>query len=812
MKAQILGLVGLILGLTNPIEAQWQTQSYSKFAQKYESTSAQCKAESAFPFFTSSVCERECFKCHAAVVIVIQLGCDVIHEIQPITAAVISVLRQFEEKENYLPGALRLGLVRYGLKQDIKIDLTLLDDMNDFKNIIEGVLIKNIEKIRPASNAHLVPAFEVALSLFADYDAHRAAEFQPELDDHWMWYITNGHLQCADCICYPEIGDPDFYQANVKTSMDTSQLMETEKMGEFRKWMSHSQNVRFVNDICTDFMTETDPASPCSFVDEKRSGQRICTEYDFKRKDCSKHANIKQQFIQLMTIPQACHTLNQRMKLCFIRSTMLSMFHLDKLKCNRGNQKVNIMITAPNQKACKYATHSFSGVERRIWTDNQFEDCHSANMLSYLNNWNADLGMCQAIFGMRISTTTTATCAAYKTKMSASGIFHVNDQAMTDIVGNCLLESAEKCVAQKCRDGLCKLTWRVPQPTPKPSVGPPGCDGSRGPDGEPGEPGDQCCWGLPGAPGPDGGQGKCGLPGSKGNDMPPAEVGYSLIPGEKGGVGSDGEPGENGPIGRPGSEGKPGKPGAKGVPGPQGQSGRCGPPGSRGETGAVGTPGPFGNPGNTGPAGTGIETQEYYQKYKAILRKQMEDGLDKLVVENGQVNGPRNAIKLYNRLIVLIGNSQDVICKKGNCRANRLPVAYNHQMHQTCKNNQNNQGPDLIQPPYVPPTYPAYDDIRDTTVGPQPTVAPYSYSAVGSPVFAQTAVPQTDQPPMTTTEFVETIPPSTGSYVTDEFSFGDGDSSTDSASNSNNFDTSTSTWWGNNKRKRNASKALMDRH
>ena len=50
---------------------------------------------------------------------------------------------------------------------------------------------------------------------------------------------------------------------------------------------------RFVNDICTDFMTETDPASPCSFVDEKRSGQRICTEIDFKRKDCSKNVDIK---------------------------------------------------------------------------------------------------------------------------------------------------------------------------------------------------------------------------------------------------------------------------------------------------------------------------------------------------------------------------------------------------------------------------------------------------------------------------------------------------------------------------------------
>ena len=154
--------------------------------------------------------------------------------------------------------------------------------MNDFKNIIEGVLIKenfqiigswptyvhgvrvtealngsparlvryvlwkfykNIQKLQPASNAHLVPAFEVALSLFADYDAHRTAEFQPELDDHWMWYITNGHLQCADCICYPEIGDPDFYQKDVTTSMDTSQF-ETAKMAEFRLWMSHSSNIR----------------------------------------------------------------------------------------------------------------------------------------------------------------------------------------------------------------------------------------------------------------------------------------------------------------------------------------------------------------------------------------------------------------------------------------------------------------------------------------------------------------------------------------------------------------------------------------
>jgi len=69
------------------------------------------------------------------------------------------------------------------------------------------------------------------------------------------------------------------------------------------------------------------------------------------------------------------------MSLCYIRSRLLSMYHLDELKCDRQNQMVNIMITAPNQKACVYAKHTLAGVNRRIWTDNQFEDCHNAEML-----------------------------------------------------------------------------------------------------------------------------------------------------------------------------------------------------------------------------------------------------------------------------------------------------------------------------------------------------------------------------------------------------------------------------------------------
>ena len=110
------------------------------------------------------------------------------------------------------------------------------------------------------------------------------------------------------------------------------------------------------------------------------------------------------------------------------------------------------------------------------------------------------------------------------------------------------------------------------------------------------------------------------------------EGSYILVPGQKGDEGSDGEPGENGPSGRPGKEGLPGKPGKKGTPGQPGQSGRCGPAGRPGEIGAVGNPGPVGSQGSTGSPGSGIETQEYYQKYKSILRAQMEGALDKVTI------------------------------------------------------------------------------------------------------------------------------------------------------------------------------------
>ena len=99
--------------------------------------------------------------------ILIQLGCDVITEIQPISAAVINVIQQFERNAGALPGSLRLGLVRYGLERNIKIDLTLLDDINEFTNVVNGVLIANIEDMKPITNAHPIPALQERIHIYS---------------------------------------------------------------------------------------------------------------------------------------------------------------------------------------------------------------------------------------------------------------------------------------------------------------------------------------------------------------------------------------------------------------------------------------------------------------------------------------------------------------------------------------------------------------------------------------------------------------------------------------------------------------------
>ena len=78
-----------------------------------------------------------------------------------------------KEEQGILPGSLRVGLIRYGLSRDIKIDLSLIEDIQDFTNVVDDVLIKNIENLQPIANAHPVPGFKAALKMFSDYEEHK---------------------------------------------------------------------------------------------------------------------------------------------------------------------------------------------------------------------------------------------------------------------------------------------------------------------------------------------------------------------------------------------------------------------------------------------------------------------------------------------------------------------------------------------------------------------------------------------------------------------------------------------------------------
>ena len=102
--------------------------------------------------------------------------------------------------------------------------------------------------------------------------------------------------------------------------------------------------------------------------------------------------------------------------------------------------------------------------------------------------------------------------------MARTGIFHVNNQAMTDVVGNCLLSSAMKCIKPKCSSTNCEVDIFLPRPKPRPHTGTVGCPGPRGPVGRPGGVGKEGALGIVGPAGPDARQGECGRPGFPGPD------------------------------------------------------------------------------------------------------------------------------------------------------------------------------------------------------------------------------------------------------------------------------------------------------
>ena len=107
------------------------------------------------------------------------------------------------------------------------------------------------------------------LQLFQDYEEHRDQTTQEPCKDKWIWYITNGHLQCSgmcfifsimpkiplqfatckgqimkcwlkECICYPELAAP--FGETILPKFDNVENLLTRldsdtKLRQFLKWI-----------------------------------------------------------------------------------------------------------------------------------------------------------------------------------------------------------------------------------------------------------------------------------------------------------------------------------------------------------------------------------------------------------------------------------------------------------------------------------------------------------------------------------------------------------------------------------------------
>ena len=90
--------------------------------------------------------------------------------------------------------------------------------------------------------------------------------------------------------------------------------------------------------------------------------------------------------------PKQCSWMDPRT--CLVRNKFLSMFLLLELQCN--HQDTKIMVQTPNREQCNYARHPTEN--RRVWTDNRFEDCYNADLVAHLTNWQSvTYSICQQI-------------------------------------------------------------------------------------------------------------------------------------------------------------------------------------------------------------------------------------------------------------------------------------------------------------------------------------------------------------------------------------------------------------------------------
>ena len=82
----------LLLGLA---VAQYEIAGFER--TRRQADGEVCRIDADIPVFAESSCTRDCAQCNACVVILIQLGCDIIRELVPMRDSILDVLRQFKQ-------------------------------------------------------------------------------------------------------------------------------------------------------------------------------------------------------------------------------------------------------------------------------------------------------------------------------------------------------------------------------------------------------------------------------------------------------------------------------------------------------------------------------------------------------------------------------------------------------------------------------------------------------------------------------------------------------------------------------------------
>ncbi|CBY07224.1 unnamed protein product [Oikopleura dioica] len=571
------------------------------------------------------------------VVVIVQLGCDIRNEIGNIAKTIRTVVDEVHDA-GVIPGTLKLGLIRYGVKRNIKIDLTLIDGINYFEDVITDVVLKSVEDIQPMNNAHFIPAFYKAFDMFEEYRNFAQEQHDDQFaqcEEKLVYYITNGHLQCEDCICIAEFETP-LAESIGKFNYD----IDPAKVQILKKWRGTAGGLsgnNFLENICSDYLTERDNNCCLDMDSPSCVHNRQCERPDII--SCSDENKLELFIRRDVLQPLPCYSMTPAV--CVMRNKVISMFKLMEIQCR--NQDVKLLVQSPNKVPCTYSKHPFEN--RRILTDNRFEDCYNPTVVDVLKNWQRGITFekcmdIQAIAtdkGVEIRDASLFTrfqarepsCSAYDEASTIDS--SVLNTAVTDAVADCLVQHSSNNKIDNCNSRQCDCDiWlkvaacdfqdpdicsKRPECCSKS-----GCCGPRGPTGGRGEPGPNGPRGADGSPGGAGAQGNCGPSGLKGNvglNGPPGgdgPRGQAGVPGKNGNSGLPGRPGMGGKTGLPGF---PGQAGASGEPGPAGRPGQGGRPGPRG---LQGPSGPRGAQGSSGGPGRGIETEEYYRAYVQKLR------------------------------------------------------------------------------------------------------------------------------------------------------------------------------------------------